>query len=201
MARKVISNGIFLIGWLPILLGQFPQVLTPQPAGFPTYGLPAPQVPQNPLQALHHQQQQRIQAQNQRLIQEAQQHSQRQQNQLAEVRREIAALERKPISYALPSRMHLPAAQPYRRAFSDLQAMLNGDAPISLKQAVFLVENAFFEGHLANEDYDAHIQRLVHIASQQFERQGLDPGSLGPKAGFAASDVRYPELSGCREGI
>lgn len=175
MLKKIISNGIFLIGWLPILLGQFPQVLTPQPAGFPTYGLPAPQVPQNPLQALHHQQRQRIQAQNQRLIQEAQQHSQRQRDQLAEVRREIAALERKPISYALPSRMHVPAAQLYRQALSELQAMLNGEAPISLKKAVFLVENAFFEGQLAYEDYDAHIQRLVHIASQQFERQRLDP--------------------------
>ena len=56
--------------------------------------------------------------------------------------------------------------------------MLAGDEPISLKKAVFLVENAFFEGQLKYEDYDAHIQRLVHIASQQFERQRLDPADL-----------------------
>lgn len=46
----------------------------------------------------------------------------------------------------------------YFEAFSELQAMLNDEAPLSFKRAVFVTENAFFNNQLDYEVFNKSIQ-------------------------------------------
>lgn len=51
----------------------------------------------------------------------------------------------------------------YRKAFEELQLMLTGEVPLSIKRAVFITENAYLENSLQYEDFTNHIAFLTSL--------------------------------------
>ncbi|MDR1346837.1 MAG: hypothetical protein LBJ63_00165 [Prevotellaceae bacterium] len=72
--------------------------------------------------------------------------------------------ESREISYGLPSFETISETEYYRQAAETLLDMLKGKTPLSLKDAVFTVENAYFEGKLDKRQYGKHIDDLISIA-------------------------------------
>ena len=73
--------------------------------------------------------------------------------------------ERQPtIHYDFPSQLGRYGTQYYQQALEKLSAMLRGDIPLNLKDAVFAVENAFFENQLPYSDYSNAINKLAQTA-------------------------------------
>lgn len=52
----------------------------------------------------------------------------------------------------------------YLRAYDELNAMLTGEQPISFKRAVYVSENAYFEGGLDYQLFENEIELLVNVA-------------------------------------
>jgi hypothetical protein len=76
-------------------------------------------------------------------------------------------LANRPIQYDFPSQMGLPGTEYYRDAAEKLNNMLNGTTPLNLKEAVFLVENAYLEGHIDYSKYNKAIQDMATLAQQK----------------------------------
>jgi hypothetical protein len=70
--------------------------------------------------------------------------------------------------YAAATQPGDPRAAAYLQAYNELNDMLTGKRPASLKRAVFLVENAYYENKI---DYAAYNQRIADLAT--FCRQKL----------------------------
>jgi len=73
----------------------------------------------------------------------------------------------------------LPEADPsktvaYRKAANFIFPMLNGTKPIKLKDAIFAVENAYFNGKLEYSKYNNAIQRLITIAKLKATQEGYN---------------------------
>lgn len=62
----------------------------------------------------------------------------------------------------------------YRKTANLLFSMLNGTKPVNLKDAVFAVENAYFNGKLENSKYNKAIQRLIAIAKLKAAQDGYN---------------------------
>jgi hypothetical protein len=71
------------------------------------------------------------------------------------------------VQYKLPSLQQFRGTNHYKQAMSKIVGMLNGKTPLNLKQAVFAVENAFFEGTADLNQFNEWIARLVAIAKQK----------------------------------
>lgn len=71
------------------------------------------------------------------------------------------------IQYDLPSYAGAQGTEQYQDALGKLSGMLNGTVPLDLKDAVFLVENTYFEGQMEKSQYDKAIQELLLIARQK----------------------------------
>ena len=52
----------------------------------------------------------------------------------------------------------------YEQVYDELSRMLNEEKNMSLKDAVFLTENAYMDGSLSRTQYEAHIQELTLLA-------------------------------------
>ena len=61
----------------------------------------------------------------------------------------------------------------YRVAYEKLMQM-NPDS-FSLSEAVFTVENAFFDSKMAVKNHAAELKRMADVVRQQLKREGLDP--------------------------
>ena len=64
------------------------------------------------------------------------------------------------ISYDLPSLSNEKGTEYYEQAFKKLDSMLDGKEPMSIKQAVFAVENAYFENKLDYTQYEKVIYKF-----------------------------------------
>lgn len=62
----------------------------------------------------------------------------------------------------------------YRKTANLLFSMLNGTKPANLKDAVFAVENAYFNGNLEYSKYNKAIQRLITIAKLKTAQDGYN---------------------------
>jgi hypothetical protein len=71
------------------------------------------------------------------------------------------------ISYDLPSLSSLEGTEYFRQAAEKLINMLRGKTRLNLKDAIFTVENAYFEGRLDKTQYNNSINGLVYLAQQQ----------------------------------
>jgi hypothetical protein len=71
------------------------------------------------------------------------------------------------ISYELPSFEDIPGTEYYRQAAEKLMTMLRGKTPLNLKDAVFTVENAYFEEQLDRVKYNKSIEDLIYLAQQK----------------------------------
>jgi hypothetical protein len=72
--------------------------------------------------------------------------------------------ENREISYDLPSLENIAGTEYYRRAAEALIKMLQGKTPPNLRDAVFTVENAYFEGKLDKSKYNKSIDDLIYLA-------------------------------------
>lgn len=68
----------------------------------------------------------------------------------------------------------LYAARYYQQAFSLLSKMADGSSPYSFKQAVFTIENAFFDNKMKFGDFDKLLQEKVSLAKQFMKKENLD---------------------------
>jgi hypothetical protein len=54
----------------------------------------------------------------------------------------------------------------YKNAFNELERMLKGDAPLSFKRAVYLVENAYFNNELDYNKFNAHLNMFTEYCNR-----------------------------------
>ena len=80
----------------------------------------------------------------------------------------------KAIQYDLPSRANNTGADYFYKASEKLNRMLSGLEPMNLKQAIFAIENAYFEGKLDYQSFDKEIQNLITIAQLKAKQDGYN---------------------------
>lgn len=78
------------------------------------------------------------------------------------------------IQYDLPSRSAMHGTEYYYRAMEKLLGMLSGKNPLNLKDAVFTVENAYFEGMLDKKSYEQRISEMATIAKLKANQDGYN---------------------------
>ncbi len=74
----------------------------------------------------------------------------------------------------LPSQAGREGTDYYHTASGKLLDMLKGATPCNLKEAVFLVENAYFEGQLDRSAYNNSIRDLGTLAKQKARQDGYN---------------------------
>jgi len=151
-----------------ISYGQIPVIPTIQPATMPT--APAytprtnnsPNVPNYPVQ--NQKNQLDMYEQDRRMIERRD----------AEVKKTLNqySVGRNGIQYNIPSKADRQTAESYLKAAKLLNSMLNGTIPISLKDAVFIVDNTFTRGKLDYSKYNKAIENLVTIAKLATKQDG-----------------------------
>ena len=78
------------------------------------------------------------------------------------------------VQYDLPSCEGLQGTEHYYRTAEKLLDMLEGKTPLNLKEAVFSVENAYFEGQLNHTKYEEAISELTTIARLKAQQDGYN---------------------------
>lgn len=78
------------------------------------------------------------------------------------------------IRYDLPSEFGTYGTQYYQQALEELSRMLSGETPLNLKDAVFAVENAYFENQLNYSDFNNAISNLAEIARLKTNQDGYN---------------------------
>jgi len=58
-------------------------------------------------------------------------------------------------------------------AIDEIDQMLKGEKPLSFKRAVFLIENAFYEGKISWEEYNNEILRIKPILNKMIDDRNL----------------------------
>ncbi|MDR0834811.1 MAG: hypothetical protein LBN93_11650 [Candidatus Symbiothrix sp.] len=157
------------------LFGQIPVIKTPQPATFPRYGIGGansgrnnigPNVPNfnrpDPRSYDSYEQDrlevQRRNAEIQRVIDES---------------FEFYSFNHS-AQYDFPSQTDVPGTEYYRDAAEKLNNMLNGTTSLNLKEAVYLVENAYFEGQIDYARYNKAIQDMANLARQKAQEDNYN---------------------------
>ncbi len=169
---------ITLLGVMPVVFAQYPVVnthTTPQTYSMQvaTPGLNYSRVPQGfPTSQSYRAQQQ----QNQQLIDEVEQHQKEQE----EKQKRAQVLINEAVShfstpYSLPSYHNEKGADRYRKAFTALKAMEK--EPFSVKEAVFTVENAFYERETDYGDFGKAIQQTGDFIKEKMREFGYDTNS------------------------
>lgn len=62
----------------------------------------------------------------------------------------------------------------YYNAYNEINGMLEGNSPLSLKNAVFVTENAFYENRYDYKDFDAVIKDDIDLIHRKIEEEKLD---------------------------
>lgn len=153
------------------LLGQLPVVETPKPATIftvPSYNNPTPQARQvNPFPNIPN-------SNNQMDMYERDKRELQQRN--AELYKILHGYENvmyKPsIQYEFPSQLGAYGTEYYLQALEKLCKMLRGDSPLNLKDAVFTVENAYFEDQLNYSDFSKAVKYLAETAQLKTMQDG-----------------------------
>ncbi len=173
---------LLIFNSLTNLFGQIPVFQTPKPVNLGTYGNPSffPNQQQNgfpranPLEQLRLQQQRQIQAQNQRLIQQATINKREIPPDVLQSLWEMEQAEKRNAQYRLPSYQNTHAqTQAYYTAFEKIAEMLDGKKPLDLKRAVFLVENAYFNNTMSWDKFNQTIQDKVNLCYVLMKQKGL----------------------------
>lgn len=109
------------------------------------------------------------------------QKQQRQRQELEAVYREISQ-PAKPttttaVKYELPTCASVPGASAYRSAFAEISKMADGQKTFSLKEANFLVENAFYENQGQFEQFNKTIEQIGQFLRWKMEELNYDQNS------------------------
>ncbi|MEM8524984.1 MAG: hypothetical protein AAGG68_10090 [Bacteroidota bacterium] len=89
-----------------------------------------------------------------------------------EAERLIAESKQKTIEYDFPSKAHLSATAPYQAAYQEIVDMLEGKQAMSLKRAVFVTENAFYDNQYKYEWHNLEIAENVELIKQSILQEG-----------------------------
>ncbi|WP_211356954.1 hypothetical protein [Phaeodactylibacter luteus] len=112
------------------------------------------------------------------LIQEAmrneQQRKLQQQQFLAEIENDMKP---KTIRYEFSDQSHIAGTEHFRNAFAEIDQMLKGEIPMSLKRAVFLTENAYLDNRIQYDWFEYDISSDVEVANSLIEQAGYDKGN------------------------
>ena len=168
--RSLIYILSLLILFSSSIFGQVPVITTPQPVNIPTVPTYTPQTNNFPTVPNYSTQNQKNQLdmyeQDRRTIERRD----------AEVRKTLNQynVARRGIQYNLPSRADKQSAESYRKAVKLLNNMLNGTTPLSLKDAVFMVDNTFTKGKLDYPKYNKAIQNLITTAKLTAKEYGYN---------------------------
>lgn len=100
-----------------------------------------------------------------------------QQKYLHEAYRDIEEFNRPTVSYNLPSCTSLEGAEAYRSAFSEISKMADGQKTFSIKEANFLVENAYFNNKANYQEFDKVIKQIGQFINWKMEDFGFDKNS------------------------
>ena len=76
------------------------------------------------------------------------------------------------IKYDLPSQLGTSGTEYYQQAFNELCEMLSGKTPLNIKNAVFAVENAYFENQLDYSQFNGAINKLAETAQLKTIQDG-----------------------------
>lgn len=177
LSYKLIFSLLFFLLISSInILGQTTIVKTPQPAtpsrniiigNSHNHNNPTPNLPAFPTSNNRNQQQLNMYEQD-RLTVERMNMIQRQ-NQFEEEQANYSS-----IQYDLPSWSATQGTEHYYQTAGKLLDMLNGKTPLNLKDAVFAVENAYFEGLLDKRKYEERISQMANIARLKAGQDGLN---------------------------
>ncbi|MBN2891426.1 MAG: hypothetical protein JXL97_06145, partial [Bacteroidales bacterium] len=154
--------------------GQIPVIETPKPATFnQVQSDNSPNQTNNIPKTNHYSGMTEIQKQNQNLIRQIETDQKRDSyNQLQEI---YADLNQNTINYRLPDLSSLRGTEHFQSALTELRKMLNGEIPLDLKKAVFIVENAYFENKLDYQQFENSIQQAVRICELSMLENKIDP--------------------------
>lgn len=123
--------------------------------------------------------QNRVQQQNQRLIEEANQYEQLRRQQQNQIYADIAEFYRNKINYSLPNHTQRQGASHFQKAFNQFT---NTDLEnYSLKDLTFLIENAYFEDELDKAEFDSTITNIGKFLTQKMDELGYDLNSNSAK--------------------
>jgi len=86
------------------------------------------------------------------------------------------------IRYDFPSHSHIETTSHYQAAFKELSEMLVDSNKMSLKRAVYLVENAYYENTMPSYDkFDAAIKNRVDFCQKRLRQDGLQHNDIAKK--------------------
>lgn len=109
------------------------------------------------------------------------QRQQRQGQELEAIYREISEPSKpkttSTVNYDLPSCASVPGTSAYRSAFSEITKMADGQKPFTLKEANFLVENAFYENQAQFEQFNKSIKQIGQFLRWKMEELNYDQNS------------------------
>jgi len=155
------------------LLGQVPVVETPKPATLftmPSFNNPTPQVrrvnpfpnvsgPNNQMD-MYERDKQELQQRNAELYKTLYEYE--------------TLMSNRSIRYDLPSQPGMRGTEYYQNALEKLSGMLRGESPLNLENAVFMVENAYFENQMKYSDFNNAINRLAETAKLKTMQDGYN---------------------------
>ena len=174
--HKIIIYSSLILGLMPKSNAQITKPHPPTPAaGVLVPQLPYPQVPQPQvptLQSLANEQQQRVQQQNNAMIQADMMQYERQHQQAQSIIDEsVRENQMQTIQYELPDKSQTEETKLFRNALNSVDSMMNGKQDLSLKKAVFDSENAWYGGTLNYENYCTDIANMVDIIKTAIKQE------------------------------
>ncbi len=181
--KKISKTRLTLLIGLTVQLtfGQnFPNVTVPQTSQFPNYQNQNWTNPQNNIPKVPNpmdmfwgtNEQERIKRQNEQLIREAEQYE----IQRLEAQKQLYAdMKMQQMSFGLPSKSHIAETQFYRTAFKQLSEMNPDD--FSIKEATFIIENAFYEEQKDYEEFNQIVKQTGDFLREKMNELGYNKNS------------------------
>ncbi|MEM6298504.1 MAG: hypothetical protein AAF740_07440, partial [Bacteroidota bacterium] len=78
-------------------------------------------------------------------------------------------------SYHLPDlSSQYPETAAFKKSFDEINQMLSGEKPLSLKRAVFLAENAYFNEQASYEEFERAIRKKARLALRWLRENNFD---------------------------
>ncbi len=77
-------------------------------------------------------------------------------------------------SVRLPDYSSQPGTEYFHKALEGINKMLTGESPLSLKDAVFMVENAYLDNKLSYTDFNDYIQEAAGLCQAKMKELKLD---------------------------
>ncbi|GAA4273655.1 hypothetical protein U6A24_18205 [Aquimarina gracilis] len=174
----IILKYIILLGIMPMVFAQYPVVNTPSTPKTHSMQVVTPTFNRGtasqgfPASKSYSTQQQ----QNQKLIDEVEQHQKEQEERQKRAQTLInEAVSHFSTPYILPSYSNEKGTDRYRKAYTALGAMEK--KPFSVKEAVFTVENAFYEKETGYDEFNKVIQQTGDFIKEKMQEFGYDTNS------------------------